>query len=81
MVVDNYAYSLSQDELGWKWRVYAEDGDIVGSGREKTQNDAEGAVKRAITTVLGHVVFCRSREVDTGASESLAPGWAPAANL
>ena len=68
MAVDNYAYSLSQDELGWKWRIYAEDGEIVGSGRHKTQHDAENAVKLAITTVLGAAAFLRGPEADVGAS-------------
>ena len=68
MAVDNYAYSLSQDELGWKWRIYAEDGEIVGSGRHKTQHDAEDAVKLAITTVLGAAAFCRGPETDARTS-------------
>lgn len=51
MVVDKYAYSLSQDELGWRWRLYDEDGEVVGAGRKATQAAAEAEVKHAIAVV------------------------------
>lgn len=51
MVVDNYAYSLSQDELGWRWRLYDEDGEVVGAGRKATQAAAEAEIKHAINVV------------------------------
>jgi hypothetical protein len=48
MVNSSYAYSLSQAEQGWTWRVYDEAGEIVRAGQRKTQHSAEVAVKRAI---------------------------------
>lgn len=52
MISADFAYSLAQDELGWRWRVYDEAGEIVASGRAKTQDAAELAVRQAINTVL-----------------------------
>ena len=51
MLAANYAYSLSQDELGWRWRLYDEDGEVVGAGRKETQAAAEAEIKRAISAV------------------------------
>lgn len=51
MIAANYAYSLSQDELGWRWRLYDEDGEVVGAGRRATQAAAEAEIKRAISAV------------------------------
>lgn len=48
MVNPGYAYSLSQAEHDWTWRVYDEAGEIVGAGRRKTQHSAELAVKQTI---------------------------------
>ena len=44
-----FAYSLSQAEQGWAWRVYDEAGEIVDAGLRKTQQAAETAVKLAIS--------------------------------
>jgi hypothetical protein len=52
MISADFAYSLAQDELGWRWRVYDEAGEIVASGRGKTQDAAELAVRQAINNVL-----------------------------
>lgn len=52
MVADNYAYSLAQDELGWRWRVYDEDGEVVGAGRKVTQSAAEVEIRRTIAVVF-----------------------------
>lgn len=49
MLITGYAYSLSQAEQGWTWRVYDEAGEIVGAGQRKTQHSAEAAVKRTIS--------------------------------
>ena len=52
-----FAYSLSQAEQGWAWRVYDEAGEIVDAGLRQTQNAAEAAVRLAISearrSVLG----------------------------
>jgi hypothetical protein len=63
MVSANYAYSLAQDELGWKWKVYDESGEIVGSGRNEAQDAAESAIKRTISTVFSSEALCRGVEI------------------
>ena len=52
MISSDFAYSLAQDELGWRWRVYDEAGEVVASGRRKTQDAAELAIRQAINTAL-----------------------------
>ena len=44
-----FAYSLSQAEQGWAWRVYDEAGEIVDAGLRATQHAAEAAVRLAMT--------------------------------
>lgn len=48
MQQDLYAYSLSNLDAGWAWRVYDHDGGIVASGLEPSQTDAVAAVRRLI---------------------------------
>jgi hypothetical protein len=38
------AYSLSQAEAGWTWRVYDEDGETVASGADSDRQAAQAAV-------------------------------------
>jgi hypothetical protein len=42
------AYSLSQREDGWVWRVYDEEGVDVAGGADDSRAAAEAAVQRAI---------------------------------
>lgn len=63
MVANNYAYSLAQDELGWRWRVYDEAGEVVGAGRKATQGAAEIEIKRTIAVVFSAGVASRTLEV------------------
>lgn len=42
------AYSLSQDEQGWRWCVYDEDGVTVADGAHPSQAAAQAAVDRAL---------------------------------
>lgn len=42
-----FAYSLSQAEEGWAWRLYDENGDIVAAGSSVTRADAEQSVSQA----------------------------------
>ena len=52
MTNNSYAYSLIHDEPGWTWRIYDEAGEIVDSGRRRTQRAAELAATKAINAVL-----------------------------
>lgn len=52
MTNNSYAYSLNHDETGWMWKVYDEEGEIVESGRRRTQRAAESAATKAIDAVL-----------------------------
>jgi hypothetical protein len=36
----SFAYSLSQAEDGWRWRIYDEDGVTVADGSHPTQDAA-----------------------------------------
>jgi hypothetical protein len=40
----SFAYSLSQSEDGWRWRVFDEDGVTVADGAHPSQADAQAAV-------------------------------------
>jgi hypothetical protein len=40
----SFAYSLSQAEDGWRWRVFDEDGVTVADGSHSSQADAQAAV-------------------------------------
>lgn len=42
------AYSLSQDEAGWRWCVYDEDGLTVADGARDSQAAARAAVEHAL---------------------------------
>jgi hypothetical protein len=39
-----FAYSLSQMEDGWRWRVYDQDGVTVADGADPSRAAAEAAV-------------------------------------
>lgn len=38
------AYSLSQAEAGWTWRIYDEDGETVASGAVADRQAAQAAI-------------------------------------
>jgi hypothetical protein len=40
----SFAYSLSQVEEGWRWRVFDEDGVTVADGAHRSRDAAEAAV-------------------------------------
>lgn len=42
--VRSFAYSLSQADDGWRWRVFDEDGVTVADGAQGSQADAQAAV-------------------------------------
>ena len=44
----SFAYSLSQVEGGWRWRVYDEDGVVVANGRHSNRDDAQAAVEMTL---------------------------------
>lgn len=81
MISADFAYSLAQDELGWRWRVYDEEGEIVASGRRKTQDAAELAIRQAINTVLCSAALAPSARAVAREEwgEVLAARWNPAA--
>lgn len=41
----SFAYSLSQMETGWRWRVYDEDGAMVAGGADACRTAAQAAVE------------------------------------
>lgn len=41
----SFAYSLSQFETGWRWRVYDEDGMTVAGGADPSRDAAQAAVE------------------------------------
>lgn len=45
------AFSLSQNETGWRWSVYDEDGVTVANGADPSQADARAAVERTMRQV------------------------------
>jgi hypothetical protein len=49
--VRSFAYSLSQAEDGWRWRIYNEDGETVANGAHPSQAAAQEAVERALRGV------------------------------
>ena len=69
MTNNSYAYSLNHDEPGWTWRIYDEAGEIVDSGRRKTQRSAELAATKAINAVLCGL---RSSDLDSQAERQSA---------
>lgn len=44
----SFAFSLSQDEEGWRWCVYDEDGATVADGAHPSQAAARAAVERLL---------------------------------
>ena len=46
--MNSFAYSLSQDQEGWRWRVYDEDGQTVAGGAHASQDAAQAAVNRTL---------------------------------
>lgn len=48
----SFAYSLSQAEAGWVWRVFDEMGDIVAAGDAPDQRSAERLVQLAFAGAL-----------------------------
>ncbi|MDP1875905.1 hypothetical protein [Phenylobacterium sp.] len=46
-----FAYSMSQDAMGWVWSVYDEAGEIVASGLDACQDTAKAAIDRAMRHV------------------------------
>lgn len=74
MISDRIAYSLAQDELGWRWRVYDEAGEIIAAGRGKSQDAAELAIRQAIVTILCSGVAAAAPAVGRRL-EALAPAW------
>jgi hypothetical protein len=44
----SFAYSLSQSEDGWVWRVYDEEGVPVAGGADRSRAAAEAAVERTL---------------------------------
>jgi len=47
-----FAYSLSQIEDGWRWRVYDQDGVTVADGADTSRAAAEAAVASLIAPVV-----------------------------
>ncbi len=45
------AYSLRQDEQGWRWSVYDEDGVTVADGAHPSQTAAQAAIERTFQSV------------------------------
>jgi hypothetical protein len=43
-----FAYSLSQVENGWRWRVFDEDGVTVAGGADASRDVAQAAVERLL---------------------------------
>jgi hypothetical protein len=44
----SFAYSLSQEEDGWRWCVYDEEGVTVADGAHPSQAAAQAAVQRLL---------------------------------
>ncbi len=44
----SFAYSLSQNEDGWRWSVYDEDGETVARGANASRAAAQAAVERLL---------------------------------
>jgi len=45
-----FAYSLSQEEEGWRWSVYDVDGVTVADGAHASRDLAEAAVASALSS-------------------------------
>ena len=46
-----FAYSLSQEEEGWRWSVHDEDGVTVADGSDASRDAAEAAVASTLRSV------------------------------
>jgi hypothetical protein len=44
----SFAYSLSQQEDGWSWSVYDEEGITVAGGAKESRAAAQAAVERTL---------------------------------
>ena len=44
----SFAFSLSQVEHGWSWRVFDEDGTLVARGENPSEDAARAAVERML---------------------------------
>jgi hypothetical protein len=75
MISDRIAYSLAQDELGWRWRVYDEAGEIIAAGRAKSQDAAELAIRQAIVTILCSGALDAAPAALGRRLEALSPAW------
>lgn len=42
------AYSLSQIDEGWRWRIYDEDGITIADGADTSRDAAEAALARVL---------------------------------
>jgi hypothetical protein len=51
----SFAYSLSQDEDGWRWSVYDEEGVTVADGAHPSQAAALAAVERMLQRECGEL--------------------------
>jgi len=49
----SFAYSLSQLEDGWAWRVFDEEGLTVAGGAKRSRAAAQAAVDRLLRTGSG----------------------------
>lgn len=47
------AYSLSQDDHGWRWCVYDEDGVTVANGENGSRDAAKAAVELTMRRARG----------------------------
>ena len=50
----SFAYSLSQEEQGWRWCVYDEDGVTVADGARASQAAAQADVERTLRRAGGN---------------------------
>ena len=48
-----FAYTLSQVETGWRWSVFDEDGVTVAGGDQVSQDAAQAAVERLLSSGIG----------------------------
>lgn len=49
----SFAYSLSQVEDGWRWRVFDEEGVTIADGARATRDDAQAAVDSTLRAAPG----------------------------
>jgi hypothetical protein len=56
-----FAYSLSQEEEGWRWSVYDEDGETVARGADISRDGAQAAVDRTLRRRLAEQTRAAAR--------------------